>query len=289
MTAAARIRAVLAPRPGELLAEGVLFAGQVLDEQSAALASRIDAGFLAEAGWDATAWVLTLPAEHPLLGRTFCRAPGCQTTCAAATRVCLDCQRRLAAAGLDLEDVALLPPPQGKRWLGAGDGTCRVSGCPRPWVTSRQPLCPEHLRQQERLGVRIADFTARADVIALPSHGTCAVASCPRQVPGHDAVYCDAHLQRLRVLRRAGHHPDEAWRVTEPPVPRAGQVSLAGLKPAAAAEVLFGLQQRTRQGVKTHDAILRSVCNDARSQQVSSLAALAIPVSRGRAYESVVN
>ena len=291
MTAAARVRAVLAPRPGELLAEGVLFAGQVLlDERSAALASRIDAGFLAEARWDATAWVLTPPAEHPLLGRTFCRAPGCQTTCAAATRVCLDCQRRLAAAGLDLDDVGLLPPPQGKRWLGAGDGTCKVSGCPRPWVTSRRPLCPEHLSQQERLGVRIADFTAQADVIALPSHGTCAVASCPRQVPGHDAVYCGAHLQRLRVLRRSGHHPDEAaWRVTEPPVPRAGQVSLAGLKPTAAAEVLFGLQQRTRQGVKTYCAILRAVANDARSQQVSSLAELDIPASRGQGYASVVH
>ena len=54
MTAAARIRAVPAPRPGELLAEGGLFAGRVLlDERSAGLASRIDAGFLAEAGWDA--------------------------------------------------------------------------------------------------------------------------------------------------------------------------------------------------------------------------------------------
>ena len=95
------------------------------------------------------------------------------------------------------------------------------------------------------------------------------MASCPRQLPGHGAVYCDAHLQRLRVLRRAGQHPDEAaWRVTEPPVPRAGQVSLAGLAPAAAVEMLFGLQQRTRQGVKTYCAILRPVANDARTQQV---------------------
>lgn len=291
MTAAARIHAVPAPRPDELPAEAGLFAGRVLlDEQSAALAGRIDAAFLAEAGWDAGTWVLTLPAEHPLLGRTFCRAPGCQTTCAAATRVCLDCQRRLAAAGLDLEDVALLPPPQGKRWLGAGDGTCKVPGCPRPWVTSGQPLCPEHLGQQERLGVGTADFTARADAVALPSHGTCAVASCPRQLPGHGAVYCDAHLQRLRVLRRAGQLPDEAaWRVTEPPVPRAGQVSLAGLKPAAAVEVLFGLQQRTRQGVKTYCAILRAVANDARTQQVPSLAELDILAVRGQGYASVVH
>ena len=291
MTAASRIHAAPASLPDEPLAEESLFAGRVLlDERSAVLASRIDAGFLAEAGWDAGTWVLTLPAEHPLLGRAFCRAPGCQTTCAAATRVCLDCQRRLTAAGLDLEDVALLPPPQGKRWLGAGDGTCRVTGCPRPWVTSGQPLCPEHLGQQEQTGVSTAEFTARADTVALPSHGTCPVASCPRQLPGHDAVYCDAHLQRLRVLRRAGHHPDEAaWRMTEPPVPRAGQVSLAGLAPAVAVEMLFGLQQRTRQGVKTYCAILRPVANDARTQQVASLAGLDIPASRGQGYASVVH
>jgi integrase len=291
MTAAARIHAVPPPRPDELPAEAGLFAGRVLlDEQSAALAGRIDAAFLAEAGWDTGTWVLTLPPEHPLLGRTFCRAPGCQTTCAAATRVCLDCQRRLAAAGLDLEDLALLAPPQGKRWLGAGDGTCKVPGCPRPWVTSGQPLCPGHLGQQERLGVSITDFTARADAVALPSHGTCAVASCPRQLPGHGSVYCDAHLQRLRVLRRAGQLPDEAaWRVTEPPVPRAGQVSLAGLKPAATVEVLFGLQQRTRQGIKTHCAILRAVANDARTQQVASLAELDILAVRGQGYASVVH
>src|SRR5438132_112570 len=224
MTAAARICAVPAARPGELLREGELFAGRVLlDERSAVLASRIGPAFLAEAGWDPGTWVLTLPAEHPLLGRTFCRAPGCQTTCAAATRVCLDCRRRLSAAGLGLEDVALLPPPQGKRWLGAGDGTCRVSGCPRPWVTSGQPLCPEHLGQQERLGVGIADFTARTDVIALPSHGTCSVASCPRQLPGHGTACCDAHLQRLRALRPARQHPHRAaWPGPRPPAPRPG-------------------------------------------------------------------
>ena len=102
MTAAAMMSPVALPRPGELPADGRLFAGRVLlDERSAVLAGRIDAAFLAEAGWDAALWVLTLPAEHPLLGRTFCRAPGCQTTCAAATRVCLDCRRRLTAAGLN--------------------------------------------------------------------------------------------------------------------------------------------------------------------------------------------
>src|SRR6266567_376487 len=96
MTAAARINAVPASLPDELLADGRLFAGRVLlDARSAVLASRIDAAFLAEAGWDAGTWVLTLPADHPLLGRTFCRAPGCQTTCAAAAGQALArCRRR---------------------------------------------------------------------------------------------------------------------------------------------------------------------------------------------------
>ena len=292
--AAAAITAAgeLAARPGAPGPAGhVLGTRQaLLDERSALLASRIQTTFLAEAGWDPATWILTIDPGHRLLGRQVCRVPGCQTTCPARTDVCLDCRRRLAQAGLGPEDYRSLPPPRGARWLGLGDGTCSVTGCPRPWVTAARPLCPEHLSQQQRLGAELDAFTARPGVTALPSHGLCAVAACPRQLPAAGSTYCDAHLQRLRCLRRAGQEPDEtAWRLTEPPVPRSGQVSLAGLDPAVAVQILFGLQQRTRQGVKTHDAILRSVCNDVRSQQVSSLAALAIPASRGKGYESVVN
>src|ERR1019366_3927667 len=49
-----------------------------------------------------------------------------------------------------------------------------------------------------------------------------------------------------------------------------------------AVQVLFGLQQRTRQGVKTDSAILRAVGNDARAQQAASLAALEVSDSRGQ-------
>src|SRR5260370_5906475 len=140
MTAAMRMHAVPAQRPGDRLAEAVLFAGRVpLDEQSAVLASRIDPAFLAEAGWDAGTWVLTLPAGHPLLGRTFCRAPGCQTTCAAAAPACLDCQRRRTAARPPLEDRPPLPPPPGQRRLRTRAGTCRGCRCPRPWAVGGQP------------------------------------------------------------------------------------------------------------------------------------------------------
>ena len=256
--------------------------------KAAALAERLEAAFLAEAGWDPETRVLTIDSAHPLLGRNTCKVPGCQTTCPASTGICLDCRRRLEQAGLGLEDAGLLPPPRRHRWLDPGAGACAVAGCPRPWVKSSRPLCPEHLAQQEFLGIGDpAVFAASPGVTALPSHGTCAVAACPRQLPSAGSSYCDAHLQRLR---RAGEQPDEAaWRLTEPPVPRSGQVSLAGMAPAVVTEILFGLQQRTRQGVKTHDAILRAVCDDARSQQVTSLADLEVPPLRGKGYEGVVH
>ncbi|HEY6791153.1 MAG TPA: tyrosine-type recombinase/integrase [Trebonia sp.] len=259
--------------------------------QAALLLEKIDPAFLAEAGWNPETRVLTIDPAHPLLGRSTCRAPGCQTTCPASTGICLDCRRRLEAAGLGPEDAGLLPPPRGSRWLGAGDGTCTVPGCPRPWTSAPRPLCPVHLTEQQRLGIGDpAVFAASPGVTALPSHGICAVAACPRQVPWAGGTYCEAHRLRLRSLTRAGEQPDEgAWQRTEPPVPRSGQVSLAGLAPAVVTEILFGLQQRTRQGVKTHDSILRAVCDDARSQQAASIADLVIPARRGKTCESVVH
>jgi len=287
ITAAEELAALQGPhdRPGHVFGTGQA----LLDERSVLLAWLIETAFLAEAGWDPAAWVLTIDPGHRLLDRVVCRVPGCQTTCSAKTGVCLDCRRRLAQAGLGLEDYRSLPPPRGARWIGLGDGTCSVTGCPRPWVKAARPLCPEHLSQQQRLGIEVGAFIDRPDVTALPRHGVCAVAACPRQLPAGSSTYCDAHLQRLRCLRRAGEEPDEAaWRLTEPPVPRSGQVSLAGLDPAVAVQILFGLQQRTRQGVKTHDAVLRSICNDADREQVSSLAALTVPASRGQTCQSVV-
>lgn len=109
----------------------VLGAGHALAGGPAVvLASRIEEAFTAEAGWDPGTWVLTIDPGHPLLGRSVCRAPGCQTTCAAKTGICLDCRRRLAQAGLSLEEYESLPAPRGARWLGPGDGTCAVPGCP---------------------------------------------------------------------------------------------------------------------------------------------------------------
>ena len=268
-----------------------VLAGVRLDGAAAGLAGLLDGGFLAEAGWDPVSRVLAPPPQHPLLGRPVCRAPGCRTSCFERTGVCLECRRRLAERGLSIEAAASLPPPRGRAWVGPGDGVCAVAGCPRPWVKSEQPLCRAHLGQQQSSAVGVAEFVARPGVAPLPSYGVCAVAACTRQLAAGRGVYCDAHLQRLRVLRRAGASTTEewSWQQTEPPVSRAGQVSLLALEPEVAVQVLFGLQQRTGQGVKTSDAVLRSICSDLRRQRVSTLEDYVVPASRGATCRSVVS
>ena len=271
---------------------GHVFAGLVgaLDGDTIRLAELIDPVFLAEAGWDPVARTLRPAPEHPLLGRTVCKAPGCQTTCGMRPGVCLECRRRLDAAGLHLADVALLPAPRGRRWLGPGDGACAVPGCPRRWTRSETALCHAHLAQCQDLGVEAGVFVTAPGVVALPSFGVCAVAACHRQLPARGDVYCGAHVQRLRVAHRAAGDIDEhAWRATEPPIPQAGQVNLDAIRPEVVVQLLFGLQQRTRGGVKTSDAVLRSIGMDVRRQRVSALAGYVVPPERGQTIRSVVN
>jgi hypothetical protein len=81
---------------------------------------------------------------------------------------------------------------------------------------------------------------------------------------------------RWRRRRAVAPNADEpAWRLVESPIFQAGLVSLRGLGDRIVAEVLFGLQQRTRRGSKTRPAALARVCDAARRAAVPSLTALA--------------
>jgi integrase len=253
-----------------------VLAGVVLTGQAAVLAGRLDPKFLTETGWDPGTRVWSPPAAHPLLGRPICAAPGCCTT---ANGVCLQCRRRLEQRGLTVADVGTLAPPAGRAWTRPGDGTCRVGDCPRPWVNAEDPLCRAHLDQQRALGDGgVAEFVARPDARALPSLGVCAVAACHRQLPTSGETYCDTHLIRLRRARRGRGVGDEAhWRATEAPVTRAGHAVLVALPALVVVQVLFGVQQRAGEGVKTRDPVLRWICNELRRQQVNTVADAAAP------------
>lgn len=259
----------------------------VLVGTAAQLARALEHTFLFEAGWDPVAAVLCPPPEHAFLGRTLCAAPGCSTT---ANGVCLECRRRLKRAGLTLAGVSSLPPPSRRAWTQAGDGACQVEHCPRPWVSTENPLCRSHFDHQQALDVDVAKFAALPEIGALVSLGVCAVAACDRQLPASAMTYCDTHLQRLRRSRHQGTVLDEAtWRATEAPVTRAGRVSLAALPPLVVVQVLLGLQRRAGQGTKTRDGVLRWICAELRRQQVPTIGEVQVPPTLGNDRRGTLN
>src|SRR5674476_1005237 len=75
---------------------------------AARLAAMLEVEFLAEAGWDPAARVLSLPAAHPLLGRRLCKVGGCLSTAHATTTggVCWRCFTRLTGEGLSGQQIA---------------------------------------------------------------------------------------------------------------------------------------------------------------------------------------
>lgn len=93
--------------------------------------------------------------------------------------------------------------------------------------------------------------------ITAPAAQSCRVTACPRGRGRRR--YCRAHWERFLDLRAGASFDEEAWQEREPAIEEPGQVSLHGLTERAAAEVLFGLQQRTRGGTTTSPVRLRQV------------------------------
>ncbi len=263
MTATARVALV-----GSAATQVSWAAVDAADEAVAVFERLLDPAFLAEARWDAGGRLLCPPPEHPLVGRPVCRAPGCQATAFGRARVCQRCRRRLARAGLGPDAVSSLPEPSCQP-----PSRCAVAGCPRPWKTSRDRLCLTHLRQQrEVLKVPLELFLAHPTARPLPSCGPCQVPACNRDRVGVSGSYCDAHQQRFRAATRAVPGLDEAaWRAAQPAIAQYGQVSLYGLAPLVTAQLLAGLQQRTRSGARTSEKALRSVCDKLRMHHVTTI------------------
>jgi integrase len=249
---------------------GHVLAGVVLDGPAAALATMLDPAFLAEAGWDPVTRVLTLPAEHQLLGRNVCRVSGCTTTARPGHDLCYHCVNRLTRQGLTPQQIASTPqlPP-----MPGSVAQCAVSGCECATPTRRAVLCTLHSGQRRRLAAMpIEQFLADARVRPLPPCGRCLVVACVRMADGGHGGYCAAHYQRWLAARTDPDLDLRRWQQTEPAVAEGGQVSLRGLAPLVVTEVLFGLWRRTGGGAKVTDVNLRAACGALRRQQVTTIA-----------------
>ncbi|MGW3873032.1 hypothetical protein ACWD95_27495, partial [Streptomyces sp. NPDC005069] len=108
----------------------------------------------------------------------------------------------------------------------------------------------------------------------MEAFGPCHVAACYRQRQSPTG-YCPAHAQRRREAIRKGTLGDEDhWRRTTNAVSEHGVISLRGLPDRVVHEILYGLQERVREGVMQKDYILRPFCDRVRSQQVTTLTEL---------------
>lgn len=264
---------------------GHVFTGPYrLGQSGVELAQLITPEFLAEIGWDPVSLVMFLPPAHLLLGCPVCAAVGCMVTAPHRDGVCAGCRHRLAQHGLALEDIALLPV---KDRPDRGMGPCLVAGCARQWASGPSRLCRRHLDQCQGKG--LAEFLTCPRTRALDACPPCAVAACPRQRRHPTGRYCDAHRMRLRTLMAKNPGTDEdRWQQIEPPIGTGGQVSLRGLAPLVAIEVLLGLQQRCRlDQVRTKEVDLRSVCDDLRRQQVHSISDYYLEPTRSLAFAGV--
>src|SRR6266852_408622 len=152
-------------------------AGLAAGEGTSRLEALLDDGFLASAGWDAQAMILSLPASHPTLGWPVCQVPGCDgiaETRKGATGICAACANYMARNG-----ISEVPGACAKTYT-IGVGRC-AAGCPRPWESRRRPLCAAHDHQQRNvLKVPVEAFLARPGVGPLPGFGPCRVLACSR-------------------------------------------------------------------------------------------------------------
>lgn len=235
-----------------------------------ALWERVDPQFLAVLGWDPEMRVLTFPQAHPLLGWPVCSVAECGKIRKDSGGLCASCARNWQLEGEPALPEFVQRPRTRRRCVGVG--RCAVRGCERPWVTGGIALCSTHRYQRVTVfKVSPEEFLAHPDVVPLPAFGDCHVAACVRDRPGN-GPYCHSHSVRWRDEKR--RHPDldeQHWRRTVPAVATNSEVSLRGLAPLVVAEVVYGLQERTKQGIKTTYTLVRPLCDISRRLQVSSL------------------
>jgi len=248
-------------------------------EHAPSLWNAIDGDFLALMSWDPARQVVTFPQGHPLVGWKACLVPPCRNWGRSSNGLCATCeQRRASTPGVSLADFIAMPKPV-QRCIGVVP--CAVGKCERPAKTTLARLCNAHDYQRAQvLSLPLEEFLAHPGVVPLPSFGPCMTAACTRDRSGK-GPYCDQHAHRLKLARRKDPGLDVgAWQRMVPAVSEGSQVSLRGLPPLVVAEILYGIQQRTRSDIKTSHILLRPLCDMLRRAGVASVADLVLDKGR---------
>lgn len=260
--------------------------GIVLIGAAVRLAAMLDRGFLDEAGWDPQTRVLSLPAQHRLLGRTVCRVDGCQTTVESGLTVCHRCFTRLTRLGMSKAEIAAAASLPAK---AVSATRCAVPRCRCVPTVRHAVLCQPHAKKfrLRRPPMSMEQFLADPRVRPVPPMPTCQVAACIRPADSAGG-YCNTHYQRWRAALAADSQVDpHRWRARESGVAQPGQVNLRALPVLVVVEVLFGVQQRIRGGAKITDGQLRVLCDGLRWRQAVSITTDRAEITSNKAVRSL--
>jgi integrase len=262
--------------------------GVALSGAAAHLAKVLDRGLLDEAGWDPTTRVLSLPAQHRLLGRKVCRVKRCVGTVHNdAPEICHRCFTRLTGLRMSVEDIATtenLPaaPVPAQR--------CAVPNCQCKPTVRDAVMCEPHAQQfrGRHIPISLEQFLSDPRVRPQPPLPACLVPACTRTADGAIGC-CNTHYQRWRMAQQNHPELDERWwQARESGVAEPGQVNLRALPARVVVEVLFGLQTRVREGLRLTDVVLRAVCDTLRRHQVGSIHACEPGLAPGKRARSVL-
>ncbi len=263
--------------------------GVVLDGPAGRLAWMLERGLLDEAGWDPRTRVLSLPAQHRLLGRKVCRVERCtRTVHSGLPVVCHRCFTRLTGLGMSAAEIAAAAQLPAEP---ASAGQCAVAGCRCAPTVRQAVLCQRHAKKfrLRRPPPSMQQFLADPRVRPLPPMPACQVAACTRAADGAGG-YCNTHYQRWRSAQRSNPGLDHRWwQARESGVAEPGQVNLRALPALVVAEVLFGVQQRVRGGAKITDVDLRVMCDVLRRRQVTSIQADEVELIGNKPVRSLLN
>ncbi|MFI1702709.1 tyrosine-type recombinase/integrase [Streptomyces bobili] len=243
------------------------------DEAGDGLREAISQDFLDLLRWDPEVCLLHIPRGNPQFGGPDCRVEGCDKMIHSSQQnLCAGCLNRWKGSGQSVEEFTAVTK---RRWRGIGEVGCEVPQCARPGKGRSIPLCFTHEHQQQRVyKLSIEEFVRHPDVRPLEASGPCDVAACYRQRQSHSG-YCTAHAARRKAHIRGGNWSDEdLWQRTTSAIAQSRVISLRGLPGRVVNEILFGLQERHRQGVVQKDYNLRPFCDWVRSQQVTSVTEL---------------
>jgi integrase len=219
----------------------------------------LDPAFLAGAGWNPETRTLAPPPGHPLLGYRLCVVRACVGQGLAPHGFCATCHKARRQSGLSAEKFIAAGPVRAKR---RGEVICSAQGCPRPVRTSRLRLCYTHEHRRRQLGLPLAVFLQHPRAQPLPGFGRCKVAVCTRQAHARRGL-CRAHDVRWLEQHGTGAVTAAdfgAWCQSSALVASGHEAVMRGLAPLVQAQILFGLQERCRQGALTLLSQLRIIC-----------------------------